>query len=536
MTSTSARLLPPPPTLGLPAHFSEWRPGQADAIMHLAEAEKPVTVLNLPTGVGKSLIYFAWQALSEARTLFLTATRGLQDQLGRDFEAFQIRDIRGAGNYVCLPLLDRSKLTREDIAARGRVPSYLGCDQGPCRGGMDCILRLGGCDYYDAVRRAQNGARITSNYSYAMHQRAYADGILGSFDAMVCDEAHAIDSEISRFLSTTILLSEVRRFLPMAAFPDSDDLEEWRVWATRVIGALLPEHTIGDDYDNVRALRALRRSLANLQAMPSDSLLERRETEVDAAVIVEPLWPGKLSDQALFGGTARLILSSATIRPKTLSLLGLDADDCDWYDAPSPFPVSRRPFTWIRTARISEKDRSRKWFRPWVDRIDEIVSTRLDTKGMIHSVSYPRAREIRAASRFGNHMLIHEARDTARTVAQFRAASPPCILVSPSMTTGVDFPGDQCRWQILSKVPFVPTVSPIMSARCAADRDYADYLAMVTVVQTYGRIMRSADDWGETFMIDDHWSWFRGKARKHAPSWFWQAARTAHAAPSPIHF
>jgi hypothetical protein len=38
-------------------------------------------------------------------------------------------------------------------------------------------------------------------------------------------------------------------------------------------------------------------------------------------------------------------------------------------------------------------------------------------------------------------------------VATFKRRKAPAFLVSPSMTTGWDFPYDQCRWQIIAKVP-----------------------------------------------------------------------------------
>jgi hypothetical protein len=42
----------------------------------------------------------------------------------------------------------------------------------------------------------------------------------------------------------------------------------------------------------------------------------------------------------------------------------------------------------------------------------------------------------------------------------------------------------------------------------AHDPDYANYVAMQKLVQAVGRGMRAPDDWCETLIVDDQFSWF----------------------------
>jgi Rad3-related DNA helicase len=104
------------------------------------------------------------------------------------------------------------------------------------------------------------------------------------------------------------------------------------------------------------------------------------------------------------------------------------------------------------------------------------------------------------------------------------------------METGWDFPADQCRYQIIAKVPFIDSRSLIIKARSKSDKTYLNYLTAQAIIQMVGRGMRSADDWCETYIIDDHIEWFWQAARKQGlwPKWFQTAYRREAGVPDPI--
>ena len=108
-------------------------------------------------------------------------------------------------------------------------------------------------------------------------------------------------------------------------------------------------------------------------------------------------------------------------------------------------------------------------------------------------------------------------------------------LIGPSVTTGYDFPGTQCEYQILAKVPFPDSRSPILKARCEQDKLYADYLTMQTLVQTCGRAMRSKMDQCENFIVDDNIRWFMSRnGNTLAPKWFRRTYRILSKVPPPL--
>src|SRR5438552_1565175 len=249
-------------------------------------------------------------------------------------------------------------------------------------------------------------------------------------------------------------------------------------------------------------------------------------------VPLSPLWPAPYAQGSLFLGIPRVMLTSATVRPRTLSLLGIQSEEVEIEDCPSTFPVQNRLVTHIPTVRLNHRS-SETDVLLWVMRMDQIIGRRLDRKGIIHTVSYDRARLILERSQYKDLMLTHRAGGVAYAVSQFKRAKAPSVLVSPSVTTGVDFPDDECRYQIIAKVPFPEVRSTLVRARTEADPEYGLYLAMQSVVQAAGRGVRSQTDWCETYIVDDMWTWFYGRNQGMAPRWFREAVRRSVVIPLP---
>jgi ATP-dependent DNA helicase DinG len=209
-----------------------------------------------------------------------------------------------------------------------------------------------------------------------------------------------------------------------------------------------------------------------------------------------------------------LVLLSATITPATLSLLGIPASDVTFMAMKSRFDARRRPVYVVDTVRVDHKMKDIH-FDYWISRMDAIIRNRLDRKGIIHSVSYDRAKLILKRSKHSGIMVAPAgAHELAVAVERFRRMKPPAILLSPSVTTGWDFPYTDCEYQIVAKLPFPDTRSSIMRARIAATEHYREHLTMQVIEQEVGRGMRAEDDQCETFIIDNHARWFIPAAAK----------------------
>ena len=530
--------LPPPPAFGFPTHFATWRQDQLRAIQLITEPREGAraTALTMSTGSGKSLVNIAGAVLygglpssmldRPSRVGVLTSTKALEDQYYHDFNELGLVDVRGMNSYPCLQPFDLSDPVQ--------------CDEGPCRYGHKCGKREGGCLYYDAVKSALQSRLLVTNYAYWLSSYNYGQG-LGHFDMLVMDEAHDTPDELGKFLSVTI--SEHDRQIIGSKGPTGSEPGIWGEWAKTWYGnvaARLERQPSSSSRHERNHHRGLRRVLSILDRLRRMNALDWvADTSSHFGDITFDVIDPSQYKELLFRGIPRLVLTSATLRPKTLSLLGLSSTETESWECPSRFPVERRPILHLTgdviKVRVDAK-MSDGMKRVWVGNIDQIIEQYLHHKGIIHTVSYARAKEIFAMSKWKEFMITHDSSSTLKAVAEFRKRPAPAILVSPSVMTGWDFPEDDCRWQIIAKIPMPDSRVPVVKARQDRDPEYGPYLAMRSLVQASGRGMRSSTDWCVTFITDDHASWFVQKYRHLAPNWFHRALRHVNQLPPTIEF
>ena len=159
--------------------------------------------------------------------------------------------------------------------------------------------------------------------------------------------------------------------------------------------------------------------------------------------------------------------------------------------------------------------------------VDEIIAEWGHLKGIVHTPSYKLAEYYQAHSRYGRAMILNEGggREKANDAAgKYRQGTTrPCVLVSPSFSTGWDFPigtDEVCGWQWIPKLPFADLTDPVVQARRESDPEWYDYECMQKLVQACGRRSRTETDRATTFITDDAVKGFRYYSRAHAPRWF----------------
>jgi len=80
-----------------------------------------------------------------------------------------------------------------------------------------------------------------------------------------------------------------------------------------------------------------------------------------------------------------------------------------------------------------------------------------------------------------------------------------------------------CSFQIIAKLPF-PDLGDIQIAkRFTEDQDWFTWMTVMTLVQSYGRIMRAPDDAGDTYIIDSNFKWLAKQNKDLFPTWFREA-------------
>lgn len=503
-----------PRDLGLPPKFSSFRSyagyDQLGTAMDLAHSDFRTSGMCAPPGAGKSPCLISASRLMDAgRTLYLTVNKPLQNQLMGDFADSDIGmfSLVGHSSYRCM--------------ARSST-----LDDFECADGRDH------CAYWRDVKASHGQTHVTTNIHNWVHIALSGDPHrFGKFDLLIVDEAHKLGSMLCDILSLTIDRRQVHNLLDIS-IPETDSLPIWVSWAQSTIP--IAEHAISQLKrlaSESRIAKSLSRLKSNLETIASISDEWVVESAPDGYKLT-PAFADRYTEEFLFRGIPRVILSSATLTPKDLTYLGLKASDFDFIDVESGFDPNRRPFYYWDTLEVDYNTmKIDGCVKQLVNRMDRLIDDRLDLKGITHSVSYAYAERFAQESR--HEIITHKPRDGQRVISDFLGDPTPGHLASPILTEGLDFWGWKARYCFWWKVPTVYSKDPLTAVRKKRDPTYTIYLAGKTVLQGYGRLMRDFTDGGECFMFDSHWGKWMIKSFPW-PKYFRAAWKRIDKAPVPI--
>lgn len=508
-----------------------WREGQYEAIQNSRKSHKRFVVHNAPVGCGKSIMLVGEARMDNTRALILTGTRPLQSQYTTQFKSLNILDVRGKSNYKC-----RATELGGEFYDGSLAKSVA---EGPCQFGVECGLKNMGCTYYDIIRQASSARLVVANYAAWISANMYGDG-WGHFPLILCDEAHEAEGWLSRVMSVQIPLT-IGPALGLT-LPDIDDPTVWSDWARDNLPDIrealrsLQETTRTSRGGKIRskaqveALKVAERALTRLQDISEDWLVSRSKTAVE----FQPIWVHKYAESYLFRKANKVVLASATIVPYELGLLGISKDEYDYFEYPSTFPPHRRPIYYYPVVRMrhgmdAEENLS------WISVVDDFISKRLDRKGIVHTVSFARAKALLQHSSFASLMVSNSSSSTATsTLQKFRTLPPPAILVTPSMGTGVSLDYRAAEYAVIPKMPFENISDPLLVARSAEDPEHGIFQAAKNLLQMTGRLVRAPDDQGETLITDEMFGMFRGRYKYMLPKYFWDVVRKVDELPEPL--
>jgi ATP-dependent DNA helicase DinG len=524
---TSLQLVPKSPIeMGFPAKFDKWRKNQPETIEASLTSNKRVVAHCSPTGSGKSQCYMSEAILAGGRTCFLTGTKGLQDQNVKSYSSIGLVDIRGKANYNCT---HRPDWTCKD----GHAGSC------PYKGSTECGYSL-------AYNTARGAKLVQTSYDFWISIHRYGLG-LGEFDRLVIDEGHLAPDKVAESMQVTLSHNEVCYMLGVD-FPPGLNVsgEVWRAWAieTKKVAQkkLLEAMSKIQRRDAKQAwikeyhhYKNLCQKLSTLSTIKVDDwvweMFENKDRE--PTFQFDPIRFTRYTESRLFRKVPKISIYSATIRPKTLNMMGIANDDFDFYEWPSIFDPKRSPVYTIPTMRV---DRHSPDVGPLALKIDQFVRPRwqqLHRNGVVHVTSFDYRNKIIAASKIPEAFISHYNREPAsEAVKRFEQSGG--VLISPSVMEGYDFIGDLCRFNIMTKVPFLPS-SKVIKAREQADKLFGPYYAFQKIMQSAGRGTREDVDWCENAIMDDHFTqWFLKAYRFLATQSFLERLVQCNTIPKPL--
>lgn len=546
-------------------------------------AGKRVVVGELPTGAGKTdackTLANAFRSIGRS-TFMLTSQKILQDQYATDYPAPDIETIKGRANYPCTHRdahpdgqnaadgVCRSKnkaILSECVDSFEAAPIANAAGVSPLQAAVALALTPSchHCPYWAQLQRVHDAAISLFNFSSFLFQQRI--GRFAQRALMIVDEAHNTETQLMNYV--TIELSEWtlslvgvridREIRTKAEFLDWLADTDLIQLVLRKIKAAESEKEGADDEDmaselsasELDALKELDSKLANFMAFleKTEWILEvaryndKRTGEERRKIVARPLYAKDFAQDLLFRHAERLCFMSATILDVEVWArnLGLSMDEVELIQTPCDFPVENR-LIWKEycgnmgfkyfTAQQNPKDPTEPKF---VAKVAEILDRHHGQRGIIHCHSFSLAKILYQGVET-DRFLFQEHFDSKDEMLAEHARRTDSVIVAPAMHEGLDLKGDLSRFQVIAKVPWPNMQDRVIKTRMDLDQAWFSWLTALKMVQSYGRSVRSRDDWATTYLLDSGFESFMHKSSRMLPGWFHDALRRGKPSPSQV--
>ena len=488
--------------------FEKPRDGQLETISEIREAIGKgyrYIVLEAGTGTGKSAIAATLANMSES-SYILTITKQLQDQYLKDFNNFTL--VKGRANFHCKSYLEDNV--------------HQSCEEGKCIvEGYNCPYSIKNenpptCHYYTQKYDALNAKNVIANYHYMFLELNYVEDFTKR-ELLICDEAHNLESMLMSQLKLEFAKSDLYEYIKYELSDDTvhdlnkGNYNDWIIFIEEIKSSYINELSKIENLNKpvlLEKISALKqkindcnRFVENINYDPDSWIIDYDE-ELETLEF-KPIKVDNYAVNTLFDFADVSLFMSATILDYELfaKWLGIDSSEIYAIRRKTPFDNARNPIIVSNEYNLS-KSYIRLNAPKTIKLIEDILANHENEKGIIHSVSSECMGFIMSNVK-SNRLIAHNTKNRSEVLEEFKKSDDALVLVSPSMDEGVDLPGDECRFQIVYKIPYPDLGSKQVKSRIALDSEWYDYKTSLRLVQTHGRGMRFEDDYCKTYFIDN---------------------------------
>jgi len=493
--------------------------------------DKKYLLCEVPVGAGKSNIgvtFSRYLSGKDGSSYILTPQRILQEQYERSFDRSYLASLYGQSNYQC---------------ERG---NKMTCDIGN-------VLkpRCFSCPHKIARQIAVGSPNTVLNYTLALLSFTYTN-TFARRKLMVLDECHTLESHLTEFSAVEISARRCERYkIPFVRSQNIKDALEWievryEPVLERAFKAL--ETTVLEIQDSghsptpteiaiIREFNGLAEHLETLQTISMSNIAYVQAKYVlvhDANMIKFKPLTGADNFVSILNPMAEkfLFMSSTILNYKAYCKdLGIDQNQTAFLSLGSEFPAENRPVYFLPTTKMNAA-----WNNPENEAgrtklsktLREIIELHKEDSGIIHTGNFAIAKWLTEELKdITTHEIFHHnpgSKDNRNVVIKgFQQSKKPSILISPSITEGLDLVEDLARFAIFAKVPFGNLGDQWIKARLDLSNEWYQRHAVINIIQGGGRVVRSKDDWGEVYILDSSWSYLLSQTVRSIPDWWLEA-------------
>lgn len=496
--------------------YGNYRIGQHDTLDSLEEVlednDYEYIILDAPTGFGKSSIAFTlanWlKDCFDEKSYILTATKQLQSQYLDEVRRLgfhaDYKVAMGRSNYECRMMADTCDYGRcRTSLATQKFRCPYGLIDGTLTGGC------GGCAYWQAKYECAMSDVAIMNYDVLMVDNLFVNHYFDR-DFMICDEAHNIEDKIMNHVAITLSdlsLKKIGVSLEEESFKQ-EDIEYWIDYIRGLINICYQRESSANFHGlNIHELQKISAFRESLQWKVKE--LEKHESYwiVNAdpftrRIEIKPIKVSKYANDLLLDSARRKMFMSGSFidYEQFCHDLGIDVDEAYHYRAESGFDMkNHNPIHRRLAGSMSYKSKART-LPNTVPILHSIFNEHEGEKGLIHCNSREFARYI--MDNVNNpRLMTYSSQDKEDKLRLFENSSN-LIMVSYSMTEGVDLPYDGIRFQVFYKIPYMSLADNQVKRRLELEPNWYNVKTMQTLLQAWGRGMRAEDDYCTNYVID----------------------------------
>lgn len=492
------------------------RDGQARALQAIEEAfsrGKKFFVYEGPTGAGKSAV--AKTVLNWMGSGFITAPLNiLVSQYANDSKLAPLAEVRGKNTYRC------SAFTRPAYAPT--------CEQAEeTAGSRHHSERCS--DYIPARDKFWLSKQSVTNLHF-LYYSPVMEGALWPRRVLVVDEAHKLERALIEMGRRTIWPHTVAEInAKIYDFPgqqDGDLLETSLVerWLRYFEDALTRALAGVESYEDQKRLESLRQGI-NLTLQSGDWIAWLTSNPKNERLLHIAPMSAVCAAHKLFRCADHVLFASATIGDAQLFMqsLGIKDEESGVFRASCDFPTENRPIYYQPKGTMSRKS-GNAGFEPIFQACCEVLDSHPGERGIIHCPSHELRDTLyrRLRSRFTYRVLTHGSGADRNVGVHRLRVSRNGVLCSTAMAEGIDLADDAARFCIFPKVPWPYMGDPYVKARMEKDPGWFSNEAALLIVQGSGRVVRHAQDHGETYIFDKSFDHLLQKGDAF-PQWWLEA-------------
>jgi len=423
-------------------------------------------------------------------TFALTITKSLQDQYKQLFD--DSSTLKGKSNYQC------------------EVNTDVDVENAPClllpKLKEEC-WSTNKCPYYNARNKALIDQFSILNYKMFLS----LPGHVKRKNFIVCDEASELEDELVKHFSVFVEPERFKLLGVKIPLLYSEDMQHVRTWLTTLMV------TLGEHIDSLTSKHNHKNATLNINDKIKlnyfknfhrtlnliDSTWENCEYVVQrekSTVRITPLRVDVLS-KYVFDYAENVLLMSATIVDHKNFAKTLGIDQYKYIEVDSTFDSKKAPIYVSNVGRLNKQNIDRNM--PKIAKvIKDICESHGKEKGIIHTHTLDITKQLQKHLKGDRYLFRDNESKNDNILSKHSKSKEPTIIVSPSMTFGIDLRDDLARFQIIVKAAYLPLGDNRIKRLFDEDKEWYTDKMLINLVQACGRGIRSKDDYCTTYIID----------------------------------